>query len=153
MAKLKEKDDTIVVTEVMEGSVDAVLVGRSPLVFNRMSEKAKRRALVWLGTTQAWRGTGTQVDNGLAPGPFHLLAEGFRRSLLYRERAANNRGDRFNRADSRNYGYFWCPHPSDYLLFPHNSRSCIHLFCLVWGSFSRNSLVPGVSRYSSSLTD
>lgn len=45
MARLKEKDDTIVVTEVMEGSVDAVLVGRSPLVLNRMSEKAKRQLL------------------------------------------------------------------------------------------------------------
>lgn len=45
MAKLKEKDDTIVVTEVMEGSVDAVIVGRSPLVLNRMSEKAKRQLL------------------------------------------------------------------------------------------------------------
>lgn len=41
----KEKDDSIVITEVFEGRVDAVIVGRSPLVLNRMSEKAKRQLL------------------------------------------------------------------------------------------------------------
>lgn len=46
MAKTKENDDIIVVTEVMKGSVDAVLVGESPLVLNRMSEKAKRILLL-----------------------------------------------------------------------------------------------------------
>lgn len=45
MTKTKPKDETIVVTEVTEGRVDAVLVGRSPLVLNRMSEKAKRQLL------------------------------------------------------------------------------------------------------------
>src|SRR5688572_5130381 len=45
MPKAKEKDETIVVTEVHEGRVDAVLVGRSPLLLHRMSEKAKRELL------------------------------------------------------------------------------------------------------------
>jgi hypothetical protein len=43
--KKQEKDETIIVTEVHEGRVDAVLVGRSPLLLNRMAEKAKRELL------------------------------------------------------------------------------------------------------------
>lgn len=45
MPKAKEKDETIVVTEVHEGRVEAVLVGRSPLLLHRMAEKAKRDLL------------------------------------------------------------------------------------------------------------
>ena len=44
-SKKKESDDTIIVTEVTQGRVDAVLVGRSPIILHRMSEKAKRELL------------------------------------------------------------------------------------------------------------
>lgn len=53
MAKAKEKDDTIVVTEVHEGRVEAVLVGRSPLLLHRMAEKAKRELLMPAGRKTA----------------------------------------------------------------------------------------------------
>lgn len=49
MPKAKEKDDSIIVTEVMEGRLDAVLVGRSPLLLHRMAEKAKRELLMPTG--------------------------------------------------------------------------------------------------------
>lgn len=53
MPKTKEKDDTIIVTEVTEGSVDAVIVGRSPLLLHRMAEKAKRELLLPAGRKTA----------------------------------------------------------------------------------------------------
>lgn len=53
MPKTKEKDDALVITEVSEGRVDVVLVGRSPLLLHRMAEKAKRELLLPAGRKTA----------------------------------------------------------------------------------------------------
>lgn len=46
MAKSKDRDDgAIVITEVREGTINLVLVGRTPLLLNRMAAKAKRELL------------------------------------------------------------------------------------------------------------
>lgn len=41
-SKAATRDEQIIVTEVEEGSISVVLLGKTPLVLNRMSEKAKR---------------------------------------------------------------------------------------------------------------
>lgn len=45
MAKKIEAEEPIIITQVEEGSLSAVLVGRSPLVLNRMAEKAMQQIL------------------------------------------------------------------------------------------------------------
>lgn len=45
-SKTATRDEQIIVTEVEEGSINVVLVGKTPLVLNRMSEKAKRTILL-----------------------------------------------------------------------------------------------------------
>lgn len=46
MPKAKEKDDTLVVTEVHRGAFEAVLLGTSPLLLHRLAEKARRELLL-----------------------------------------------------------------------------------------------------------
>src|SRR5689334_15123481 len=78
MPKSKENDETIVVTEVSEGRIDAVLVGRSPLILNRMAEKAKRQLLFPSSRKTAADKAATMKHNPLEEfrASAHQLAQG-----------------------------------------------------------------------------
>lgn len=53
MTKKSKDDGAIYVTEVKEGSLNVVLVGKEPLIINRMSEKAKHELLLPRGRKTA----------------------------------------------------------------------------------------------------
>lgn len=61
--KNAKKDESIVITEIQEGSIKVVLVGRTPLILNRLSEKAKHELLMPKGRkTSAEKAAGLKHD-------------------------------------------------------------------------------------------
>jgi len=71
MPKGKAQDETIIITKVEEGTFNAVLVGRTPLILNRLSEKTKQELIFPKG-----RKTAADKASGLK----HNVFEEFRSS-------------------------------------------------------------------------
>lgn len=78
MTKIKEKDETIVVAEVQQGRVNAVLVGRTPLLLHRMAQKAWRELLLPSGRKTSADKAANMKHNPLEEfrGSAHQLADG-----------------------------------------------------------------------------